>query len=81
MIYINGQKVVTDIKVNDGLWHFVCITWESGSGSWNVFVDGHLRDNGTRLARGFSIQGDKYFAWVNLQYLKIFDFAERGKAE
>ncbi|XP_076388011.1 sushi, von Willebrand factor type A, EGF and pentraxin domain-containing protein 1 isoform X1 [Megachile rotundata] len=57
VIYINGQKVVTDIKVNDGHWHFICITWESQNGSWNVYIDGLLRDNGTHLAKGTVIQG------------------------
>ncbi|XP_076181652.1 sushi, von Willebrand factor type A, EGF and pentraxin domain-containing protein 1 isoform X2 [Ptiloglossa arizonensis] len=58
VIYINGQKVVTDIKVNDGYWHFVCVTWESENGSWNAFMDGFLRDNGTRLARRTIVQGN-----------------------
>ncbi|XP_076380505.1 sushi, von Willebrand factor type A, EGF and pentraxin domain-containing protein 1 isoform X1 [Megalopta genalis] len=58
VIYINGQKVVTDIKVNDGHWHFVCITWEGENGIWNVFIDGLLRDNGSRLAKNTVIQGN-----------------------
>nr|XP_034194420.1 sushi, von Willebrand factor type A, EGF and pentraxin domain-containing protein 1-like [Osmia lignaria] len=57
VIYINGQKVVTDIKVNDGHWHFICITWESEYGYWNIFIDGFLRDNGTHLAKGSVVQG------------------------
>ncbi|XP_076647342.1 sushi, von Willebrand factor type A, EGF and pentraxin domain-containing protein 1 isoform X1 [Halictus rubicundus] len=58
VVYINGQKVVTDIKVNDGHWHFVCITWESENGTWNVFIDGLLRDNGSRFAKKTVIQGN-----------------------
>ncbi|XP_076231899.1 sushi, von Willebrand factor type A, EGF and pentraxin domain-containing protein 1 isoform X3 [Calliopsis andreniformis] len=58
VIYINGQKGVTDIKVNDGYWHFVCITWENGNGSWNVYIDGLLKDSGTRLAKGTIVQGN-----------------------
>ncbi|XP_053975953.1 sushi, von Willebrand factor type A, EGF and pentraxin domain-containing protein 1-like [Hylaeus volcanicus] len=61
VIYINGQKVVTDIKVNDGYWHFICITWENGNGSWNAFMDGFLRDNGTRLAKRSTVQGNGTF--------------------
>nr|XP_031840166.1 sushi, von Willebrand factor type A, EGF and pentraxin domain-containing protein 1-like isoform X1 [Nomia melanderi] len=58
VIYINGQKVVTDIKVNDGHWHFVCITWESENGGWNIYIDGFLRDSGSRLAKKTAIQGN-----------------------
>lgn len=59
VIYINGQKVVTDIKVNDGHWHFVCITWESENGGWNIYIDGLLRDSGSRLAKKTFIQGNR----------------------
>jgi len=48
---------VTDIKVNDGYWHFLCVTWENKHGFWNVFVDGMLKDSGVRLARGAIVQG------------------------
>ncbi|XP_017761718.1 PREDICTED: sushi, von Willebrand factor type A, EGF and pentraxin domain-containing protein 1-like [Eufriesea mexicana] len=58
VIYLNGEKIITDIKVNDGHWHFVCFTWEAENGSWNIFIDGLLRDNGTQLAKGTSIQGN-----------------------
>ncbi|KZC10086.1 Sushi, von Willebrand factor type A, EGF and pentraxin domain-containing protein 1 [Dufourea novaeangliae] len=58
VVYMNGHKVVTDIKVNDGYWHFVCITWETENGAWSVFIDGILRDNGSRLAKGTIVQGN-----------------------
>ncbi|XP_060818726.1 sushi, von Willebrand factor type A, EGF and pentraxin domain-containing protein 1-like isoform X1 [Bombus pascuorum] len=61
VIYLNGEKVITDIKVNDGHWHFVCFTWESENGSWNIFIDGLLRDNGIYLSKGSSIQGNGTF--------------------
>lgn len=48
---------MTDIKVNDGYWHFLCVTWESGYGIWRVFVDGILEDNGIRLAQGTIVPG------------------------
>lgn len=57
VLYVNGEKVVTDIKVNDGYWHFLCVTWESEYGSWAVFVDGIPKDSGVRLARGTVVQG------------------------
>ncbi|XP_012216127.2 sushi, von Willebrand factor type A, EGF and pentraxin domain-containing protein 1 isoform X1 [Linepithema humile] len=58
VLYVNGEKVVTDVKVNDGYWHFLCVTWESEYGSWRVFVDGILRDNGIRLAQGAVVQAN-----------------------
>ncbi|XP_026669674.1 sushi, von Willebrand factor type A, EGF and pentraxin domain-containing protein 1-like [Ceratina calcarata] len=61
VIYLNSQKVVTDIKVNDSHWHFVCFTWEVKNGSWEIFVDGILRDNGTHLAKGSPLQGNGTF--------------------
>lgn len=57
VLYVNGEKIVTDVKVNDGYWHFLCVTWESEYGTWRVFVDGILRDNGIRLAQGTVVQG------------------------
>lgn len=57
VIYINGNRAVTDITVNDGYWHFICITWENRFGLWRVFMDGVVRDNGTSLATGTEIEG------------------------
>ncbi|XP_047361548.1 sushi, von Willebrand factor type A, EGF and pentraxin domain-containing protein 1-like isoform X4 [Vespa velutina] len=61
VLYINGHGVVTDIKINDGYWHFLCITWENTNGSWNIFLDGILKDTGTNLAKGLTIPGNGSF--------------------
>ncbi|XP_032687514.1 sushi, von Willebrand factor type A, EGF and pentraxin domain-containing protein 1-like isoform X2 [Odontomachus brunneus] len=58
VLYVNAEKIVTDIKVNDGYWHFLCVTWESESGSWRVFIDGILKDSGVNLARGTVIRAN-----------------------
>ena len=29
VLSISGEKVVTDVTANDGLWHFICTTWRS----------------------------------------------------
>ena len=50
VLSISGEKVVTDVTANDGLWHFICTTWSSSSGSWSVFKDGVLADSGDGLA-------------------------------
>ncbi|XP_018392761.1 PREDICTED: sushi, von Willebrand factor type A, EGF and pentraxin domain-containing protein 1-like [Cyphomyrmex costatus] len=58
VLYINGEKIVTDIKVNDGNWHFLCVTWESDRGSWRIFVDGILKDSGVGLAQEAVVQAN-----------------------
>ncbi|XP_015588785.1 sushi, von Willebrand factor type A, EGF and pentraxin domain-containing protein 1 [Cephus cinctus] len=58
VLYVNGERIVTDITANDGYWHFLCITWESQNGSWTVFVDDDIKDNGTLFANGSVIQGN-----------------------
>ncbi|XP_011690241.1 PREDICTED: sushi, von Willebrand factor type A, EGF and pentraxin domain-containing protein 1-like [Wasmannia auropunctata] len=58
VLYVNGEKVVTDVKVNDGNWHFMCVTWQSERGSWRVFVDGILKDSGVGLAQATTVRAD-----------------------
>ncbi|KAL6256847.1 hypothetical protein P5V15_011783 [Pogonomyrmex californicus] len=58
VLYVNGEKIVTDVKVNDGKWHFLCVTWESERGSWRVFLDGILKDSGIDLAQGTVIRAN-----------------------
>lgn len=57
MLYVNGENVISDVKVNDGHWHFICVCWENKLGSWKFYVDGVLKDNGTLLAKNTEIQG------------------------
>ena len=61
VVYINGQKIITDITANDGYWHFLCITWEGQFGTWKVYLDGFLKDNGTSLSNGTVIKGQNIF--------------------
>lgn len=58
VLYIDGKSVVTDISLNDGKWHFLCVTWESLNGTWWIYVDGVLRDSGKNLASGAVIPGN-----------------------
>lgn len=48
---------MTDVAVNDGFWHFICVTWQAKNGSWNIYQDGKLSANGTNLATGESVDG------------------------
>ena len=58
VLYVNGEKVITDDRMNDGYWHFVCVSWEKKLGSWQYYVDGDLKDNGTSLAKDTEIEGN-----------------------
>ncbi|XP_054276634.1 sushi, von Willebrand factor type A, EGF and pentraxin domain-containing protein 1-like [Macrosteles quadrilineatus] len=57
VLYINGERVVTDITANDGYWHHICVEWTSADGLWNVYKDGTLEDGGTGLANNSYIPG------------------------
>ncbi|KAL0279548.1 UNVERIFIED_CONTAM: hypothetical protein PYX00_001077 [Menopon gallinae] len=50
VLYVRKERVVTDIIANDGHWHFICITWESEEGRWEIYLDGKMKGNGTGLA-------------------------------
>lgn len=58
VLYVNGERVVTDVKINDGNWHFLCVSWEGERGSWRVSVDGILGDSGAGLAQGTAVRGN-----------------------
>lgn len=45
VLYINGEKVVTDVTANDGQWHLICVTWTSEGGHWHIYADGQLKGN------------------------------------
>ncbi|XP_063230514.1 sushi, von Willebrand factor type A, EGF and pentraxin domain-containing protein 1-like [Bacillus rossius redtenbacheri] len=55
VLYVNGQRVITDIAANDGWWHFVCVCWDSALGDWALYMDGFLGDWGSGLANGTAI--------------------------
>ncbi|KAJ9580613.1 hypothetical protein L9F63_024228, partial [Diploptera punctata] len=58
VLYVNGERIVTDITANDGFWHSVCVMWHSSDGEWSIYIDGKLGDNGSGLANGTFIPGD-----------------------
>lgn len=57
MLYVNNEYRITDIYLNDGLWHYVCASWKSDLGYYSVFVDGKLLQNNTGLSPHMEIQG------------------------
>jgi hypothetical protein len=53
-----GNKVVTDVTANNGVWTFLCAQWSSLEGRWAIFQDAVIADEGKGLSKGESIQGD-----------------------
>ena len=47
----------TDIALNDGVWHFVVVTWTNQDGAWQIFIDGKFRDGGASLSSDSIILG------------------------
>ncbi|PFX21454.1 Sushi, von Willebrand factor type A, EGF and pentraxin domain-containing protein 1 [Stylophora pistillata] len=39
----------TGAKINDTMWHHICVAWKSTKGAWQLYLDGHIRRNGTGL--------------------------------
>lgn len=58
VIYVNNQHVVTDILLNDGYWHHLCVLWSSHNGNYEIFINGILQKNGTHLAPNSQIEGN-----------------------
>ncbi len=49
---MNGEVVHTEITLNDGMWHHVCVTWEGRYGNWQLFVNGSIVASGVDHASG-----------------------------
>lgn len=57
MLYVNGNRIVSDVTANDGVWHHICIEWASYNGQWTFYKDGQLKDGGVGLANNTLISG------------------------
>ncbi|XP_058127266.1 sushi, von Willebrand factor type A, EGF and pentraxin domain-containing protein 1-like [Anopheles ziemanni] len=56
VVYVNGAHVVTNVSLNDGEWHFLCLCWTSDAGGrYELFLDGELRAAGTNLSAGVPV--------------------------
>lgn len=73
VLYINNNNVITDIVLNDGYWHHLCVTWRSLNGSYAFFVDGKLAQNGTNFCRGQTIDGKVLYNYIDhFNFWKIY---------
>ncbi len=58
-VYVKGAKADTGVKLNDGAWHHLVVTWTSTGGAIRVYKDGVLAysnpipvQDGTSLTQG-----------------------------
>ncbi|XP_070546514.1 neuronal pentraxin-1-like [Ptychodera flava] len=56
-IFVKGKSKSTDLKVNDGQWHHVCVTWSSNGGNWMYYDNGAPYTSGSGLQSGKCITG------------------------
>lgn len=45
----------TGVRVDDGLWHHICVTWKSVTGSWAIYKDGQKISGGYKFKIGHKI--------------------------
>lgn len=58
VLYVHGKNVITDITLNDGEWHFICATWTSTNGRYDIYVDGVSRDAGHSLSTNLLVEAN-----------------------
>lgn len=58
VLYVHGKNIITDITLNDGHWHFICATWTSLNGKYEIYIDGSLRDVGNNLSANVLIEAN-----------------------
>nr|XP_022902897.1 sushi, von Willebrand factor type A, EGF and pentraxin domain-containing protein 1-like isoform X2 [Onthophagus taurus] len=58
VFYINNKTIISDIKLNDGFWHYFCFTWSGLTGTYQVYVDGKIAQKGNEFAKGEYLGGN-----------------------
>ncbi|KAG4075716.1 hypothetical protein HA402_003541 [Bradysia odoriphaga] len=61
VLYVNGSNIVTDVNINDGLWHFICVAWTRDNGFYEIHVDGSLHHTGYNLSENNFIESNGVF--------------------
>ena len=57
---INGEIARTELVLNDGRWHHLCVTWQSAGGEWSLYINGTKVIEGAGLGIGTYIEGGGY---------------------
>ncbi|XP_064641079.1 sushi, von Willebrand factor type A, EGF and pentraxin domain-containing protein 1-like [Lineus longissimus] len=60
-LFVNGEVAHLGLRLNDGHWNHVCISWEGTLGLWRVHLNGTLAVEGTGLASNTHIEGGGSF--------------------
>ncbi|KXJ84393.1 hypothetical protein RP20_CCG009862 [Aedes albopictus] len=76
VLYVCGEHVITNVHINDGKWHFICLTWVSSTGLYEIFLDGELHTTGYGLSSGRSIEANGLFIIGQEQDSLGGDFSE-----
>lgn len=58
VVYVNGDLFSTGISLTDNTWHFICVTWMSKEGYYEVYLDGFIKQFGYSLNRGGQIEAN-----------------------
>lgn len=61
VLYINGNNTITDIKIIDDVWHFICVSWSSDGGYFEIYLDGYLHTHGFNLSDSKPVSGNGVF--------------------
>ncbi|XP_070581189.1 C-reactive protein 1.4-like [Ptychodera flava] len=56
-IFVKGTQLDAGLKVDDGQWHHVCVTWSSNGGNWVYYDNGAEYTSGSGLESGKCITG------------------------
>lgn len=56
-LFVNNRTLFTGLKVNDGQWHHVAVTWESAGGTWHSYKDGVEIKTSSQVSQAFQ-QGE-----------------------
>ena len=56
------------MALNDGFWHHICVSWEHSSGSWKLYKDGEIKQQGTDFKKDFTLRKDGSLVLGQKQY-------------
>lgn len=56
LVFLDIFSSKTSVTANDGIWHHICVSWESATGSWKFYKDGVVKHEDTDFKRGYTIR-------------------------
>ncbi|XP_066022316.1 C-reactive protein-like [Pocillopora verrucosa] len=52
---LGKDDIDSGVKINDTMWHHVCVAWKNTKGDWQLYLDGQLKSNGTDFKKNHQI--------------------------